>query len=179
MHDPDKLRLFEILATEHEPMLMAYILSLVSDPVLAQDIAQQTLLTAFRKISTLRDPHAFPAWLRGIARLEVMATFRKRGTEIPVAPAVIEALDEAFRGFEATAASESWEERFQLVERCFEKLPEALRQVCRLHYFEDRKAREIAAGLEMGLDAVLKRLERARRALKECVEGQLKEMAHG
>ena len=33
MHDPDKLRLFEILATEHEPMLMAYILSLVSDPV--------------------------------------------------------------------------------------------------------------------------------------------------
>jgi RNA polymerase sigma-70 factor (ECF subfamily) len=179
MHDPDKLRLFEVLAMEHEPMLMAYILSLVSDPVLAQDIAQQALLTAFRKISTLRDPHAFPAWLRGIARLEVLATCRKQRTEIPVEPAVIEAMEEAFRGFEAAGPSESWEERFQLVERCFEKLPEALRRVCQLHYFEDRKAREIAASLELRLDAVLKRLERARRAIKECVEGHLKEIAHG
>jgi RNA polymerase sigma-70 factor, ECF subfamily len=181
MHDPDKLRLFEVLAKEHEPMLMAYILSLVSDPMLAEDIAQQSLLTAFRKISTLRRSESFPAWLRGIARLEVLSTRRKHRAEITVEPAVLEALDEAFRSFEDAKPTDSWEERFKLVEHCFQHLPESLKQACRLHYFEDRKAREIAEELQVGLDAILKRLERARRAIKDCVAGQLKAggVSHG
>lgn len=180
MHDPDKLRLFEVLAKEHEPMLMAYILSLIWDPTLAEDIAQQSLLTAFRKISTLRRSESFPAWLRGIARLEVLSALRKQKAEIPVDPAVIEAMDEAFRSFESAKPADTWEERFKLVEHCFEQLPEALQRVCHLHYFEDRKAREIAAEMELGLDAILKRLERARRAIKDCVQGQLKSgLLHG
>lgn len=179
-HDPDKLRLFEILATEHEPMLMAYILSLIDDPVLAEDIAQQTLLIAFRRISTLRKTDSFPAWLRGIARREVYAAHRRRRTEVPVQPAVMEALDEAFRFLESAGPTETWEERFRLVEACFEKLPETLRRVCQLHYFQDLKAREIALELQVGLDAVLKRLERARRAISDCVQEQLRlEDAHG
>jgi RNA polymerase sigma-70 factor (ECF subfamily) len=174
MHDPDKLRLFEVLANEHEPMLMAYVLSLISDPVLAEDIAQQTFLTAFRKISTLRRTESFPAWLRGIARLEVFSALRKQRIEIPVEPAVIEAMEEAFRSFEDARPAETWEERFKLVEHCFQHLPEPLQRVCQLHYFEDRKAREIAEEMQLGLDAILKRLERARRAIRDCVEGQLK-----
>lgn len=174
MHDPDTLRLFEVLANEHEPMLMAYVLSLVSDPALAEDIAQQSLLTAFRKLSTLRRRESFPAWLRGIARLEVLSTLRKHSNEIPVEPAVLDAMEEAFRLFENAQPAEEWEERFKLVERCFEHLSEPLKRVCRLHYFEDRKAREIAVELEVGLDAILKRLERARQAIRDCVHAQLK-----
>ncbi len=174
MHDPDKLRLFEVLAVEHEPMLMAYILSLVSNPTLAEDIAQQTLLTAFRKISTLRRSESFPAWLRGIARFEVLSALRKQRTEISVEPAVLDAMEEAFRSLEDEKPTETWEERFKLVEHCFQHLPEPLQRVCHLHYFEDRKAREIAEEMQLGLDAILKRLERARRAIKDCVEGQLK-----
>ena len=155
-------------------MLMAYILSLVADPVLAEDIAQQSFLTAFRKISTLRRSESFPAWLRGIARLEVLSTLRKQRAEVPVEPAVLDAMDGAFRSFEEAKPSDSWEERFKIVEHCFQQLPESLRQVCQLHYFEDRKAREIAEEMQLGLDAILKRLERARRAIKDCVQGQLK-----
>ena len=32
--DSEKLHIFEILAKQHEPMLLAYVLSLVSDPQL-------------------------------------------------------------------------------------------------------------------------------------------------
>jgi RNA polymerase sigma-70 factor, ECF subfamily len=174
MQDPDKLRLFEILAKEHEPMLMAYILSLISDHGLAEDIAQQTFLIAFRKISTLQKEASFPAWLRGIARFEVMAVLRKQQAEIPFEPAVLEAMEEAFQALEHSAPGDRWEERFRVVEECFQKLPETLQRVCQLHYFEDRKAREIAEQLEVGLSAVLKRLERARLAIKDCVFGQLK-----
>src|SRR4051794_34201946 len=119
MHDPDKLRIFEILAKQHEPMLMAYILALVPDRALAEDIAQQTLVIAYRKISLLERNEMFPAWLRGIARLEVLSTLRRRTAEVAVEPAIIEAMDDAFRAFELAAPTESWEDRFKLVEQCF------------------------------------------------------------
>jgi DNA-directed RNA polymerase specialized sigma24 family protein len=59
------------------------------------------------------------------------------------------------------------------VEECYERLPEALRTVCRLHYFEGQKAWEIAENLTVNLAAVLKRLERARNALRDCVRSKL------
>jgi hypothetical protein len=36
----EPLHIFEILAKQHEPMLLAYILSLISDRQLAEDIAR-------------------------------------------------------------------------------------------------------------------------------------------
>jgi RNA polymerase sigma-70 factor, ECF subfamily len=170
---PDSLHIFEVLAKQHEAMLLAYILSLVSDHKLAEDVAQQSFLIAYRKIDSLKDPEAFPAWLRGIARLEVLAALRRRDREFPVEPVVIQQLDEAYRRFEEERPAETWEERFHLVEECFERLPEALQTVCRLHYFEGQKAWQIAEGLAVNLTAVLKRLERARHALRDCVRAKL------
>ena len=154
-------------------MLLAYILSLVSDHKLAEDIAQQSFLIAYRKIGSLKDPEAFPAWLRGIARLEALSALRRRDREFPVEPNVLQELDEAYRRFEEQRPTETWEERFHLVEECYGRLPEALQTVCRMHYFEGHKAWQIAEDLTLNLSAVLKRLERARNALRDCVRSKL------
>lgn len=154
-------------------MLLAYIMSVVSDHKLAEDVAQQSFLIAYRKIDTLKDPEAFPAWLRGIARLEALSALRRREREFPVEPIVLQQLDEAYRCLEEQRPTESWEERFHLVEECYERLPETLQTVCRLHYFEGQKAWQIAEGLALNLTAVLKRLERARHALRDCVRSKL------
>jgi RNA polymerase sigma-70 factor (ECF subfamily) len=172
--DSEKLHIYEILARQHEPMLLAYVLSLVSDLQLAEDIAQDTFLIAYRKISTLHKPDSFGAWLRGIARWEVLAALRKRGTEIPFEPAVLEGMEDVFASLEQQQTTEKWQERFQVVEDCFRELPEKLHRVCQLHYFEDQKAQDIAAALHIGLSAVLKRLERARDAIRKCVQKRLK-----
>lgn len=167
------LHIFEVLAKQHEAMLLAYVSSFVADAKLAEDIAQQSFLIAYRKIDTLKDPAAFPAWLRGIARREAFSAMRRQGRELPIEPTVLQELDEAYRHFEEQHPAQTWEERFRLVEECFEQLPETLQTVCRLHYFEDRKAREIADSLALNLNAVLKRLERARSAIRECVQRRL------
>jgi RNA polymerase sigma-70 factor (ECF subfamily) len=167
------LHIFEVLAKQHEPMLMAYLSSLVTDHKLAEDIAQQTLLIAYRKISSLRDPAAFPAWLRGIARLEALAAMRRQRREFPVEPEILQQMDEAYRRFEEQHPTETWEERFHLVEECYGQLPETLQTVCRLHYFEDRKAWQIAETLALNLNSVLKRLERARIAIRDCVHSRM------
>jgi RNA polymerase sigma-70 factor (ECF subfamily) len=170
---PQPLRIFEVLAKQHEAMLLAYVRSLVQDYTLAEDIAQQSFLIAFRKIESLRDPAAFPAWLRNIARLETFAAMRREGRELAVEPLALEQLDEIYQQLQEQKPTESWEERFQLVEECFGRLPATLQTVCRMHYFEDRKAREIADTLTLNLNAVLKRLERARSAIRACVQQRL------
>jgi len=167
------LHIFEVLAKQHEPMLMAYLLSLVADHKLAEDVAQQTLLIAYRKIDSLKDPHAFPAWLRGIARLEALSAMRRQGREFPVDPETLQQMDETYRRFEEAQPTNTWEERFSLVEECYRRLPDTLQTVCRLHYFEDRKAWEIAETLTLNLNAVLKRLERARVAIRDCVQAKI------
>jgi RNA polymerase sigma-70 factor (ECF subfamily) len=170
----EKLHIYEILARQHEPMLLAYVMSLVADPSLAEDIAQETFLIAYRKITELRKPELFGAWLRGIARLQALSTLRKRGLEVPFEPAVLEAMEDIFGSLEQSQDTERWQEKFQVVEDCFRELPQKLQQVCQLHYFDDQKTQAIADALRLGLSAVLKRLERARDAIRQCVEKRLK-----
>ena len=166
----NSLHIFEVLATQHQSMLLAYLVSLVGDYALAEDVAQQALVIAYRKIETLNDPALFPSWLRGIARLEGLAALRKRRREIAVPPGAIDELEEAYRRFEQEYSTHTWEERFHLVEECFEQLPDTLRTVCRLHYFENHKAWQIAESMTLNLNTVLKRLQRARIAVRDCVE---------
>jgi RNA polymerase sigma-70 factor, ECF subfamily len=169
----NSLHIFEVLAKQHEPMLLAYLFSILADHKLAEDVAQQTLLIAYHKISSLKNPAAFPAWLRGIARLEALSAMRRQGREFPVEPAILQQMDEAYKQFEEQFPAETWEERFKLVEECYGGLPETLQTVCRLHYFEDRKAWEIAERLTLNLNAVLKRLERARTAIRDCMQTKM------
>lgn len=167
------LHIFEVLAKQNEPMLMAYLLSMVPDYKLAEDIAQQVLLVAYRKINSLKEPAAFPAWLRGIARLETLTVMRRRGREFPVEPGALQQMDEAYRRIEQQQPASTWEERFELVEECYDRLPDTLQTVCRMHYFEDQKAWQIAEILTVNLNAVLKRLERARCAIRDCVRAKI------
>src|SRR5260221_14437188 len=118
-------------------MLLAYVRSLVPDRELAEDIAQDTFVIAYQKISALEKPELFGAWLRGIARREVFTALRKCGREISFEPGVLEGVEDVFASLEQRDDSERWQERFQLVEDCFQQLPEKLQEVCQLHYFED------------------------------------------
>ena len=171
----EKLHIFEILARQHEPMLFAYVLSLIpEDRQLAEDIVQEAFLIAYRRIGTLKKNAAFGAWIRGIARFEVYAELRRRGRELILDPATLEGMEDVFGGLENQTAVDTWQERFELVQNCFRGLPEKLQQVCRLHYFEGRHAKDAATILQIALSAVLKRLERARDAIRECVEKHLK-----
>jgi len=92
------------------------------------------------------------------------------GREFPVEPAVVQQMDEAYRQLEEQYPTETWEERFHLVEECYAELPDALQTVCRLHYFENHKAWQIAEVMALNLNTVLKRLERSRTAIRDCVE---------
>jgi len=169
----DAVDTFAILAREHERMLYAYVLGLVRDPAMAQDIVQEAFLKAFRKLSTLRETESFPAWIRTIARNVAYDHRAARAREIPTDPEIVQGMEDLFSAFDSPEGGDLWSDRLREMKDCFARLPEPLREVCRLHYFEDRQAQSIAERLALNAATVWKRLERARGALRECIEDRL------
>lgn len=169
----DPVDVYEVLVKQHESMLFAYLLSWVRDPVLAEDIAQEAFIVGFQKLSTLKHKESFAAWLRTIARNLALQALRQRQHEVLADADTIQGLEDIFNPFDALEAEESWTERVTVLQECFERLPNKLREVCRLHYFAAQSTKQIADAMRVGLEAVKKRLERAREGIRECIERRL------
>lgn len=169
----DHVDVYEILVAEHEGMLQAYVLGIVHDRFVAEDICQEAFVTGFQQLSTLKNKAAFPSWLRSIARNLAFAELRRRKLEIPTDPEIIQGMEEVFCALDANVNPKSWQERLQIVAVCVSRLPATFYDCCRLYYYDDRSVKEIAEILDTSLAAVLKRLERARVAITQCVEKQL------
>jgi len=167
------LEVYSILVKEHEGMLQSYLLGIVRDPGLAEDIAQETFIKAYHKLSSLKNKQAFGSWLRAIGRNTAFVELKRRGVEISTEPEVMQGMEDVFNRFSRPGDVEPWEERMKLVESCFKKLPEKMLTSCRMHYFEDKATKDIASALNVSLAAVLKRLERSREAIRTCVEKQM------
>jgi RNA polymerase sigma-70 factor, ECF subfamily len=60
-----------------ERALYYYVRRLVETPEEAKDIAQDVWCKVIRKLRSVRDPAAFPAWLFKIARTQAISRFRK------------------------------------------------------------------------------------------------------
>ncbi len=69
-------RSFDILASEYRPMVLAYIRSLGADAHLAEDLAQETFLAAYRSLEKFEEGRDFGSWIRGIARNKALMHWR-------------------------------------------------------------------------------------------------------
>ncbi len=70
--------LFEILMREQSQSLLAYIRSAVRDPGLVDDIWQETMIVAWRRLDDFDRSRPFGPWLRGIAARTVLAKLRNQ-----------------------------------------------------------------------------------------------------
>lgn len=93
--------LFEILVREHAGLLTVYLRSAVRDAALADDIFQETLLVAWRKLDQFDKRRPFGPWLRGIASRLILAE-RRRARRLPVLceAAALEYLDSRCRALD-------------------------------------------------------------------------------
>ena len=72
---------FEILARENSRMLIVYLRSLVQDEAAIDDLFQETMVVAWRRLDECDLDRPFGPWLRGIASRLVMAHYRKKKAE--------------------------------------------------------------------------------------------------
>lgn len=125
------------------------------DSTLADDIAQQAFLQAWRRIGTLESPGAFGGWLRKIAVTTWLQHLRGNRSADPSGTA----LDEP--AHEPTVA-----ERLDL-DRALSRLPPDVRLCIVLAYAERMSHREIAEATDLPLGTVKSHITRGAARLRD------------
>ena len=161
---------FAALFAHFAPRVKAYLLRLGAPPALAEDLAQEALLSLWRK-AHLFDPAKASAatWLFTIARnLRIDAIRRERRPELDPDDFAPEAEPAADDGL-ALADDEA------RLRAALKGLPPDQIQVIELSFFADKPHSEIAVQLDIPLGTVKSRLRlamaRLKRALKNSSEG--------
>lgn len=155
---------FEALLEENRSAVERYVRYRIGSIADADDILQETYITAFTRFDRLRSKESFKAWLISIAKNKCIDYYRKRKDDI--------SLDEL-------AEPELAQSRFGLTEQSvvmdtIDGLARKDRQVLLLYYFEEMKQSEIAKRLDIPLGTVKSRLNTARRNFKELYPYPLK-----
>lgn len=157
---------------------------LTGDADAAEDLAQETLLEAWRHEAALRDPEQRARWLAGIARNVCLRWGRRRGRERALLARLGAAQGELAPAAEEAAADEfapeialERDELAQLLDRALALLPPATRDVLVARYVEESAHAEIAARLRLSEGAVKVRLHRGRLALRRVLTTALRREA--
>ena len=136
----------------------------------AEDLAQEALLRGLRALPTLAEPERFGPWVVGIAVRTCLDWLKspKRGEVSFDAISAAAGTDVASDESERAAAGER-QERSERLTREVERLPEPLREVLMLYYYQSDGGctyRELAELLGVSAATVNARLTKARQMLR-------------
>jgi RNA polymerase sigma-70 factor, ECF subfamily len=153
-------------------------LRLTHDHHAAQDLVQDTLERAYRKIARFCPGSSMPAWLACIMRNVWISNYRRRAGVPPIVP--LDEIEDAAPDRHLRDVSASSDVEASVVEAlgvasirlAIEGLPPRLRQVVLLADVEDTPYSAIAAALAIPPGTVASRLSRGRRRLQHVLLDQ-------
>ena len=140
--------------------------SIVHDPALADDVVQETMLTAWRKSPVPPGEEIPRAWLLRVARNTAISMLRTRREDLHGPDTLPDG------GTDDSATVRTVEGRAQLDElwEAMGHLDEDARALIVLKEVDDLSYEEIADALDLPLSTVKTRLFRARKALKDAMK---------
>lgn len=128
----------------------------------AEDIAQETFITAYLKLRQLRNPDKFVVWLRQITFNCYRMRMRKRRESVP-----LDEVQESSLGTVPSPAEElERKEMRRIVHSALSQLTEKNRLVAILHYLDGASYKDIAHFLGVPVSTVEGRMHRAKKHLK-------------
>ncbi len=158
---------FGEIVRRYQQLVYAAALQIVKDPAAAQDIAQDTFISAFASLKDLRSMESFPSWLRKIARNKALALRKEQDRLAPLEDAGV--LRSPIEASEMEIADERNEaDAFKAeVRKIVSSLSDALRFPLLLCYLDDVPTGEAARFLGISEGAVRKRLHDGKKKLQE------------
>ncbi len=163
--DPDPLLR---LLLRHRGMLLGYILSIVRDFHLAEDVFQDASLIVLKKGGELKDEKDFPPWARRVARFEALNALRKqkRGPEL-FEPALLGLLEKEWQRDDAP------EQSLAALRACLDHLTPRSRRLIEMRFVAGIPGNDLAARLKQPPNTVYVALSRIYRNLSACVKKRL------
>lgn len=154
------------LFIRHQAKIRSLALALTSDFSIAEDIVQETFVTASAKADDFRPDSNFVAWVLTIARLKIL---ERRRSDRRLSRQVIESLAASM------APADFDDDRLGPLHQCIDELPNKSRELIRLRYFSEHGPGEIATILGRSVVGVNAALVKIRAALRDCVHKKLSE----
>ncbi len=149
----------------------------------SEDVAQETFLTAWKDLRSLREPGRLRPWLCGIARNLVHNSQRRDRLEPATVAEPIESARNAPAEQPLATEQAISKEEEAILWRSIERIPESYREPMVLFYRQHQSIEAVAALLGVSEDAVRQRLSRGRKLLHEqvlaFVEGALERSSPG
>ncbi len=158
-------RAYEVLVARWEKSVVSSSLSITRNYFMSEDAAQDAFVTAWMKLDTLKEPKKFGAWVCRIAKNCAKNMLSRYSSILPLE--TVENLDIA------EAEGESPEELYISSEQNAElytsigKLPEKVKRIIRLHYFEGLSVADIADKMRISEGTVKWQLHDGRKRLRK------------
>lgn len=173
---------FSTLVQKYQRSVHALAWRKISDFHYAEEITQDTFLQAYKKLSTLKNPHQFAGWLYVIAnRLCINWLQRNKSAMQSLERTSVRKIDQLTyeRYVSEERESEATERRYEIVEELLERLPESERTVMTLYYLGEMTAKEIGNFLGVSVNTIKSRLRRGRERLQADQELLIQEVFSG
>ena len=181
-HDPEKW------LDEYGDRLFRFALARVGDPHVAEDLVQETFVSAIRSLPTFQGQSEILTWLTSILRRRISDHFQKQAQsgldKFQTVDRLVQADDIEFANSNHTLYYPRMNSRefdtalernefSQALQECLSRLPVALREVFVLRMMDEgQTVDEICDRLGLTRNHVGVRLYRARLLLRKCLERQ-------
>jgi RNA polymerase sigma-70 factor (ECF subfamily) len=152
--------------TEAQPVVAAFVFSVVQDFHLAEDVLQQVAVVLVREFERYDDSRPFLPWALGIARNQALKARRDTAREAKqlLGDSVLDEIQAAFH---------ECEDSFLVIRRvlrmCLEKQPGKIRELLKWRYGDDLKPGDVASRMGLTSAAVRVMLHRTRETLRKCI----------
>ena len=173
------LEAFEQLVVRYRPAVVRLAGTFVGAEN-AEDVAQESLLLAFKALPSIEEPRRFAAWLSAITRHRALRFSKSEDKHIrkrvPLDEALIEKIEalatplanKVAGGGDAQRAAER--ERDEQMLAALDSLPADYAMPLRLHFLDDMPLKHIAAFMGVPLSTVKWRIHHGKKLLRAKVE---------
>jgi RNA polymerase sigma-70 factor (ECF subfamily) len=156
------LEAFEELVVRYRPAVVRLARTIVGTDY-AEDVAQESLLLAFKALPSIEEPRKFAAWLSAITRHRALRFSKSEDRHVSKRVALDEALIDKI---EALARPLADKERDGEMMKALDDLPSDYAMPLRLRFLDDMPLNRIAAFMGIPLSTVKWRIHHGKKLLR-------------
>jgi RNA polymerase sigma-70 factor, ECF subfamily len=156
-----------ILYSRHNIRVYRFVLRIVRDATMAEDLTSQVFLDVWRTAKQFEGRSQVSTWLLSIARFKALTALRQRRHEDIEQEDVLEIADQS----DTPEASLDRSNTSAILRACVAKLSPAHREIINLVYYHEKSVEEVGAIIGVPQSTVKTRMFYARKQLAELLKG--------
>lgn len=159
---------YGLLVRRYQERLYGFALGMVGDSDAASDLVQDSLIKAYTRLDSCRNPAKFESWIYQILRnrcRDFLKNIRREHEPLDDHPTLGARREGPARDFERSRLR-------QTLREALDTLPSSHREAFLLKHLHGHSYREISEMLDASVSAVKMRVHRSRKTLRSCIAGE-------